>query len=87
MTTREQIAELALQLDDDDRAYLADVLERSLLAPGSNYADKAAAEWSAEIDRRIDAYDRGEVQAMTVEESLERIRAALAERRTSQAAG
>jgi hypothetical protein len=44
MTTRDQIAELALQLDDDDRAYLADVLERSLLAPGSNYADKAAAE-------------------------------------------
>ncbi len=87
MLIRDRIVELALQLDDDDRAYVADVLERSLLAPGSNDADKSAAEWSAEIDRRIDAYDRGEVQAITVEESLERIRAALAERRTPQAAG
>jgi hypothetical protein len=86
MTARDQIAELAMQLDDDDRAYVADLLERSLHAPASNYAAKAATEWSAEIDRRIDAYERGEMKSLSLEESIESLRAALAERRARAAA-
>jgi len=76
MSTRDQIAELALQLGDDDRAYVADVLERSLLAPTSDDAHRAAAEWSAEIDRRIDTHERGEMGSLSFEESIAGLRAA-----------
>ena len=59
MSTVEQLAQQALALGPADRAYLANVLQGSLSAGG--FATPAlAAAWSAEIDRRLGAHQRGE---------------------------
>lgn len=80
MTQLDQLAEQALKLEPNDRAYLADLLEQSLPASGFADADVGDA-WSREIDRRVAAYDRGETQAISVEASLQHAREALARRR------
>lgn len=80
MTQLDQLAEQALKLEPNDRAYLADLLEQSLPASGFADADVGDA-WSREIDRRVAAYDRGEIQAISVEASLQHAREALARRR------
>lgn len=82
MTTRDQLAELALKLDVDDRAFLADLLAGSLQEDRMSVA-RLAQEWTDEIDRRIDAYERGEMPSMSIEEGLASVRAALGERRQS----
>ena len=84
MTIREQIAQQALALPAEDRTYLADVLEQSLTG-GQFATPELAAEWTAEIDRRIAAYDRGETQGVDVQTALERIRARLVEHRSRKA--
>ena len=81
MSLREEIAQQALALAPEDRLYLADVLEQSLTAGGFATAEAEAA-WSAEIDRRIEAYDRGEVHAIDFETALARIRQHLADHRS-----
>jgi hypothetical protein len=81
MTTREQIAQQALALPPEDRTYVADLLELSL-TNGGFATPEIAAEWAAEIDRRIVAYDRGETQGVDAQTALERIRARLAEHRS-----
>jgi putative addiction module component (TIGR02574 family) len=83
MTTREQIAQQALALPPEDRTFLADVLEQSLIS-GAFGAPGLAAEWSVEIDRRIAAYDRGESHGADAQIALERIRARLEEHRSSK---
>ena len=76
---RDEILQQALELAD--RAYLADELERSL--PSTAFAsDEIATAWSEEIDRRIAAYDRGEITAINFDSALDHIRTALAERRS-----
>jgi putative addiction module component (TIGR02574 family) len=72
MSLRDDIAQQALSLGPEDRVYLADVLEQSLTEAGFATAELEAA-WSAEIDRRIAAYDRGDVQAADFETALARI--------------
>jgi putative addiction module component (TIGR02574 family) len=80
MTQLEQLAEQALRLAPDDRAYLADLLTQSL--PPDGFADaEIAGAWTTEIDRRIAAYDRGETQAIPVDASLQQARDLLASRR------
>ena len=81
MTIREQIAQQALALPPEDRTYLADVLEQSLTS-GEFATAEIAAEWSAEIDRRIAAYERGETQGTDAQTVLERIRGRLAKHRS-----
>ena len=81
MTPREEIAQQALALGPEDRVYLADVLEQSLAAGGFATAEIEAA-WSAEIDRRVAAYDRGEVQAVDFETALAHIRQHLGDHRS-----
>jgi len=78
--SREQLLQQALRMPEDDRAYLAEMLEVSLPEPAVP-SEQLAAEWSREIDRRIEAYLRGETTATSVDESIERIRRALVERR------
>lgn len=80
MSQRDQIIEQALSLDPQDRAFLADALERSLSNEGFATGEIATA-WAAEIERRIAAYDRGEAQADEVGTVLERMRRYLAEHR------
>lgn len=81
MMNREEIAQEALALPPEDRTYLADVLEQSLTS-GEFATPEIAAEWAAELDRRIAAYDRGETQGVEAKQALERIRARLEEHRS-----
>lgn len=80
MTVREQVLHDALALSADDRAFLAEQLERSL-ADGQFASPEVAAAWTAEIDRRIEAYERGELQASDAATSIERMRQSLADHR------
>ena len=85
MSIVEQIAQQALALGPEDRAYLANVLEQSLTSGGFATPEIAAA-WSAEIDRRLDAHRRGEAQTTDADTALERIQQRLDEHRARKAA-
>lgn len=78
MNLRDQIAEQALALPPEDRAFLADTLEQSLSHDGFATEEIAAA-WSEEIERRIAAYDRGEVTVLPADVALDSIRKRLEE--------
>lgn len=85
MAIRDEIAKQALTLPPEDRAYVADLLEGSL--PPAGFADPEIAEaWSREIDRRVQAYDRGETTGLDFDEALKQMRQALQTHRTARAA-
>jgi putative addiction module component (TIGR02574 family) len=73
MPTREEIAQQALKLSLDDRAYLADVIEQSLAGRDFENPEIASA-WMAEIERRAQAYERGETTAEDWRTVLARVR-------------
>jgi hypothetical protein len=73
MQDRDEIVERAMALNSEDRAFVADALERSLETEGFASPEIAAA-WAVEIERRIGAYDRGEIQAEEVGPAIERLR-------------
>jgi putative addiction module component (TIGR02574 family) len=79
MAEREEIVREAMSLSPEDRLYVADVLEQSL-SGGEFRTPEISAAWAVEIQKRIDAYDRGEVAAIPLDASLERIRQFLAVR-------
>ena len=84
MSLRDQIAEQALTLPAEDRAYLADLLEESL--PKTGFATpELAAEWVAEAKRRLEAYDRGETRALDIATAMLSMRSELNERRSGTA--
>jgi hypothetical protein len=85
MSLREDIAQQALSLGPEDRVYVADLLGQSPNAGGFATAE-IATDWSAEIDRRIEAYDRGDVKAADFETALERIQQHLADHRSRRSA-
>ncbi|MEK8049249.1 addiction module protein [Ideonella sp. DXS22W] len=62
----------ALRLSPEERARLADKLLSSL---GADAAVEEA--WAAEVDRRIQEWDAGAVQAVPLADSLARARAAI----------
>ena len=78
MTTRDHVLQQALALPPEDRAFLADRLDESL-SKGEFASAGIAAAWTAEIDRRIAAFERGEVQSSDSEAAIERMRLYLAE--------
>ncbi len=80
MTVREQVLQDVLALPPEDRAFVAEHLERSL-DHGQFASPEIAAAWTAEIDRRIDAYERGELLASDADESIARMRGFLADHR------
>lgn len=84
MSIVEQLAQQALTLGPEDRAYLVNVLEDSLSTGGFSTPELATA-WSAEIDRRLAAYRRGDVQATDADTTLERIQRRLEEHRARKA--
>jgi putative addiction module component (TIGR02574 family) len=63
----------ALQLPASERALLADKLLQSL--PGGN--GHAADAWSLEAERRLEAFERGEIETCDGPEAVSRIRAGL----------
>jgi hypothetical protein len=84
MTFRDQITTQAMTLSPEDRAYVADMLERSL--PEGDFSNPTIAEaWSREIDRRIEAYDLGETSAVDFDSALNHMRDAIAAYRSSKA--
>jgi putative addiction module component (TIGR02574 family) len=73
-TMRDQVVELAEQgkaLAPEDRSRLVDMLLESLHE--EPLADVEAA-WDEEVERRLAAYDRGEIQAVDGEEVLAKAR-------------
>jgi putative addiction module component (TIGR02574 family) len=85
MLQREQILQEAMQLPPQDRAYVADVLEQSLNVAGFA-SPELAEEWAAEIERRVAAYDRGEMSAGDKESTLAYMRKALSDFRARKVA-
>jgi hypothetical protein len=62
----EQIRTEVLELDRDSQRRLADEVERRLSETEMSFED----EWSIEIKRRLDEYDRGEGGSVSAEESI-----------------
>lgn len=77
-STLENIEALALQLTQADRAHLAERLLVSL-----EEDDEIMATWVAEAERRGDAFDRGEIEAIDFDEAIAQARARLANRRAA----
>lgn len=63
--TAADLAQRGKQLPPDERERLVDALLESLNEPASTQLDVA---WEAEIARRLAAYDKGEVQAISAEQ-------------------
>lgn len=74
----EDIEAAALQLATGDRAKLA---ERLLISLEED--DEILASWVAEAERRADAFDRGEMEAVDFDEAITQARARLANRRAA----
>lgn len=74
----EDIEAAALQLATSDRAKLA---ERLLISLEED--DEILASWVAEAERRADAFDRGEMEAIDFDEAIAQARARLANRRAA----
>jgi putative addiction module component (TIGR02574 family) len=60
-----EIEQQACALSPDDRAHLAEVLLESLRAPSLSEIE---AEWEQGIERRVAAFDRGELPTYSAEE-------------------
>lgn len=84
MLLRDEIAQQALALPPEDRAYVADLLEGSLPDNGIPDAEIAAA-WTREIERRVQAYDRRETTAVDFDAAMQEVRQALESRRAARA--
>jgi putative addiction module component (TIGR02574 family) len=71
--TAEQVLEAALALSDDDRAEVAARLQESV---GYGYfaTPELAAEWKAEIARRIKEADEGGEPSIPAEEVFQKLR-------------
>ncbi|MEX0675511.1 MAG: addiction module protein [Pirellulales bacterium] len=83
MSLRDQIVEQALALEAEDRAFIADKLEESL-APEGFATPEIAAAWAAEIERRVAAYDRGDLEALPGDTAIDRIRERLEQYRAGK---
>lgn len=74
----EDIESAALQLAPADRAHLA---ERLLASLDDN--DEILAAWVDEAERRADAFDRGEIEGVDVDEAIAQARARIAARQSA----
>ena len=70
--TADELALRGKKLPPAERERLVDALLASLNEPAATELDAA---WGAEIERRLAAYDRGEVQALPAEEVFAKARA------------
>lgn len=71
----EEIEAAALQLAPSERVHLAERLLSSL-----DEDDEILAAWLAEAERRADAFERGEIEAIDVDEAIAQARARIANR-------
>lgn len=82
MNSRDDVLVRALALPIEDRAFVADLLERSLLEDQTVSTEVTSA-WVAEINRRIESIDRGSASGVDAETVLERIRERLSQQRAA----
>lgn len=73
MLDRDQLLQQVLALGPDDRAIVASALERSLQQECFANPEVAAA-WTAELERRALAVERGDVETEDWQTVVERIR-------------
>lgn len=73
-TQAQQILQTALALPPDDRVEIAESLIMSL---DQERAAEIEATWAAEIKRRLDSIDKGEVQLIPADEVMRAMRARL----------
>lgn len=85
MPTRDEIAQQALALPVNDRAFLAEMLEQSL-CENECTQEEFAAYWTAELDRRLESYRRDPSQAMDAETALAEMKRHVQERRAGKPA-
>ena len=71
MTTTEQILDYALDLPNDQRAFIAEKLIESL--DSQTFADDVAEAWHTEIRRRLDQVKAGTAQGRPWEEVREEL--------------
>lgn len=83
MPTRDEIAQQALALPADDRAFLAEMLEQSLCEQEYSQ-EEFAAYWTAELDRRMESYRKDPSQALDAETALAEMERHLQERRAGK---
>lgn len=69
-----EVRESALALPERSRRKLAEDLILSLGASQKSSGLKSEAEWIAEAEARIDAYDRGELETVSLEEFVTHVR-------------
>lgn len=69
--TRDEILKAALALSHDDQAVILHHLLQSMKAPMDPEIERA---WAEELEKRLAAYDRGEIEAIDAEEVLRRHR-------------
>lgn len=60
-----EIEQQTLRLSSDDRAYLAEILLESLHEPSLPEIER---EWGQEIESRVAAFNRGELQTHSADE-------------------
>jgi putative addiction module component (TIGR02574 family) len=76
-----QVQELltkAMNLSPGERAELSDLLIETLDVPGESVSeDEWAQAWGPEIERRLQAYERGETKGQDWREALDEIRQSL----------
>ncbi|WP_396267771.1 addiction module protein [Ideonella sp.] len=70
--TAAELAQRGKQLPREDRERLVDELLESLNEPAAAELDTA---WSDEIERRLAAYDRGEIEALPAQDVFAKARA------------
>ena len=71
--TRNEVLQQAMSLDVEDRAFVAEALEGSL-QPTDFATPEIAAAWAKEIERRAEAFERGEMPADDWRIAIERLR-------------
>jgi hypothetical protein len=81
MSQRENILQQAMQLSREDRAFVADSLERSLNTDGFATTELAKL-WATEIERRLAAHTQGDVPDSPYQPALDRIRQRLVDFRS-----
>jgi hypothetical protein len=79
MPTREEVLKQALELSPEDQEILRIQLHYSSQSANTDPDEiiatpELAAKWTAEIDRRIDAYQRGEATAEAADVVMKRLK-------------
>ena len=83
MLTRDDVLQHALSLPPSDQAFVADMLERQI-AGEQSIPDELGEVWSKEIDRRVAAYDHGEMASLEFDQSLKQLRQTITEHRSAR---